>query len=444
MVQPRCARLGAGLLLAGFFLADPATVYSQGSKGNTGSSIVGEIKGLVDIVFQAMQQGAPNREMKHLNQAIHQLLLALEGSFSHGHHHKKHHKHHHHGQGLGGVGSKGRTSGSGASVAQFGTSAGKQGSRFLNQGGSIFLSPGSRLTVVQAEPASGAGAFARMRQTAKTSLGRSDAVHTKSRSKSSTNPSPVTTTSLSTTNAKHAANVGIAKSGKKGSGAFGSGVKQTGQACLANAATKPTCVTTGSSRGIGGMPVGGLVNIRGNNNTVNINLNVGTKQSPSASTGTARVKGASVAPKQVTKSNVISGSGKPVATNQKPKVAPKSSFVSSNTANNGKDRQPAGAAKTAIHGVQQATTGRAKSATTGNHANTAGAKTTGANQFAKAKTGGGNGMKLAAGKTSSARNQGVSKGRTSAASARVGAAGHRAGNHASAQAKTSGSQKKGR
>src|SRR5713226_1598190 len=93
MVQHRCARGFLLALLGLACLALPPTARSQAPRGGANSSLVGEIKGLVDIIAQAMQQEAPNREMNHLNQALHQLLMALEGGFGQGHHGKKHHHH---------------------------------------------------------------------------------------------------------------------------------------------------------------------------------------------------------------------------------------------------------------------------------------------------------------------------------------------------------------
>ncbi len=49
---------------------------------------------MVDLIGQAMNEDAPRRDVNHLSQALHQLLLALKG---HGHH--GHHRHHGHGGG---------------------------------------------------------------------------------------------------------------------------------------------------------------------------------------------------------------------------------------------------------------------------------------------------------------------------------------------------------
>jgi len=101
MLQARCARAGLGLpmvLVVLTFWAVPGFARSQGPTGAANSALVGEIRTLVDIIGQAMQQDAANPMMNHLNQALHQFLLALEGKGGHGHLGKKGHRH---GQGNG-------------------------------------------------------------------------------------------------------------------------------------------------------------------------------------------------------------------------------------------------------------------------------------------------------------------------------------------------------
>jgi hypothetical protein len=155
-------------MLALVFLANPTVGRSQGTSGGSNPALVAEIKGLVDIVFQAMQQNAPNPQINHLNQALHQLLMALEGKGGGGHH-GKHHRHNH-GQGLAMVGFNGSSSATGNTVVvgQIGRGSGNQGivpafSRMVNTAG-IFHSPGSRLIIVErvVTPTNNGGTFTKV------------------------------------------------------------------------------------------------------------------------------------------------------------------------------------------------------------------------------------------------------------------------------------------
>jgi hypothetical protein len=189
---------------------------------------------LVTIInVPAEGESRPN----HLNQALHQLLMALEGG---GHHGKKHHNH---GHGLGMVGAKGGNSSGVSADAGNGSGSGKQTRKSSGRQGAfpafsgllnIFLSPGSRLFLVQnsAAPPGKTGAFAKgLKQTA-------------------SQPARRGTSALA------------ANKQTEGTGAFGRGAGL-----------------------LAGMSGGGLVNIQGNNNTVTINLNAGKKQNPNANPG---------------------------------------------------------------------------------------------------------------------------------------------------------------
>ena len=416
MAQPRCARKGHCLLLALVVLAIPTVGRTQGTQSNVNSSLVGEIKSLVDIISQAMQQNAPNREINHMNQALHQLLMALEGKGSSGHHRKHHHHHHHHGQGLGMVGSKGRMNGASAVTgnqfvgSQMATAFGKQGlfttfSDFLSKS-SILFRPGSRFVLVQniSVSANKGGAFANgLKQTANATSGR----RTKECAVDAGNPG------VSGSAQKH--------SGKIAKSALGTGMKQAGQAFSAATAKNQSAVNSAGGRNSSFTPGGSLVNIRGNNNTVNININSGAKQATAA-------KIANVAPKK--QAAVVGANGLTTGAaslNHKAKVQPKSSLASGHN--------------TQSKGQFQAST---KTSVAASHNKKNGPATI---QGAKAKSGFGAGMNLATakkagGKNSSTRNQGTAKGRNT--SGHVGASSHRGNSHSPALAKASGSHKNGR
>jgi hypothetical protein len=436
------------LLLVLVFLAIPTPVYSQGTRGDANSGLVGEIKGLVDVISQAIENNAPNREIKHLNRALRELLQALEGLGSKGHGKK----HHHHGQGLGLIGAKGVSPdfGNGSRFGNWSHHFGKQGafpafSSLLNQGG-IFLSPGSRLISVQNTGTPGAnpiqaGAFTKgLKQTAMACC------QCQQNTSGAVSGKKATAFNQSTV---------VPASNQIGGSAFRTGMRQTGQVCSGKATNNLTGGTSALGRGAGILG-GSLVNIKGNNNTVNITVNSGVGQSPNAKTSIAKqptrtALATAATMKQTGKAN--STANRPIAmtktgknSNQKAKVEPKSYL--------------AGKAKTQVGNGQKTTSkgpagiaGKAKSGSPANQNKKLTSKAPAAHPIGKAKTGFSPGMNLASGKkaigkSSSSRNQGAAKGRTSSGPGNSGAAGRRGGDHGSvavAHAKTSGgSHKNGR
>jgi hypothetical protein len=218
-------------------------------------------------------------------------------------------------------------------------------------------------------------------------------------------------------------------------------MKQVGQACSARTAKSQSAVNSASGRSTGFTPGGSLVNIRGNNNTVNISINSGTKQSPqrnSQSAAAAKVTG--VAPKKQTGALANAASS-----NHKAKVQPKSSLTTGhNSPHKGQIHTSAGGkgGLTAPKG----TGGKAKTGVVvANHTKENGPATI---QGAKAKSGFGAGMNLAtakkAGSKNSAHNQGTAKGRNTSGHGNIGASGRHGNSHSPALAKASGSHKNGR
>ena len=446
MAQPRCARKGHCLFLALVVLAIPTVGRAQGTQGNVNSSLVGEIKSLVDIISQAMQQNTPNREINHMNQALHQLLMALEGKGGSCHHHKHHHHHHHHGQGLGMVGSKGGMNGASEVTgnqfvgSQTAKAFGKQGlfaafSGLLSKSSNL-LSPGSRLVLVQnvTVSANNGGAFANgVKQTAKAT------------SRQQTKECAISGGNLTTKRGQSALGATLnqctkgshgltqTQSGKIAKSALVSGMKQVGQACSARTAKSQSAVNSAGGRNASFTPGGSLVNIRGNNNTVNISINSGTNQSPlrnNQSANTAKI--ASVAPKKQAAVAGTNGLTTGAASlNHKAKVQPKSSLASGhNTQSKGQFHASAGP-KTGVAASHNKKNGPATI------------------QGSKAKSGFGAGMNLATakkagGKNSSTRNQGTAKGRNTSGHGNIGASSHRGNSHSPALAKASGSHKSGR
>jgi hypothetical protein len=405
MVQSRCARVAAGLapaLVVLAVLAFPTAGRSQGSNAGASTALAGEIKSLVDIISQAMQQNGPNREVNLLNQALVDLLMALEG-FSPWQAGK-----HHHGHGLGLIGAKGGNfSGISAGGPQDPSSA---FSGLLNSGG-IFLSPGSRLFVVQNPATPGgqtasktSGAFAKGLQQTAMACCQCDQGNSSS------------ATSKATKGGTGAQASRLSPSSTVGAG--GSGSNQSGHA------TNKAAGTSSVGRGAGllaDMSGAGLVNIKGNNNTVTINLNTGTKQAPKANTTVANQSAR----------NSKTNTAKTGNSLQKAKVEPKTSLAASTNASTGL-------------GAQAGISGKAKTGAAAKFHQKASA----ANQVGKAKTGFGAGLKSAAGnKTALVQKQGARKGKPNFGPGNSGAARHRDSHHASAavaHAKTSGSHKKGK
>src|SRR5262245_19657575 len=134
-----CALSAATLTLLGL-LAWPQTARAQVNAAFM-PSLVATIHEMVDLIALASEQ-APRPELNHLNQALHQLLLALE--------HPGHRHHHRHKSGQDSANAAGKTS-FGRGLAQFGQSQARR------QSGTA--APGVKQTNTRRNSASG-GALA--------------------------------------------------------------------------------------------------------------------------------------------------------------------------------------------------------------------------------------------------------------------------------------------